>query len=110
MSDQVTHYAAVNPPGYWTSTTSGYPMVRLVVRIADNKRRTVWAGKLKPTKGGLLQWIVLTNSGIESREGAKGIDEVREIIVGSPKDVVSERPARLNLHYDEMELCDALVR
>lgn len=90
---------------YWTETRSGYPMVRLTVMLPEGKKRTVWAGKLRPTKRGLLQWIVLTRDGEEEREGRKGeADAVREIIVGSPENVISERPARLNLHYGEMEL------
>jgi hypothetical protein len=78
-------------------------MVRLTFRMPGGRRRTVWAGKLKPTKSGLLQWIVLTREGQEEREDAKGTC-IREILVGSPKEMMSERPARLDLSYGEMEL------
>ena len=91
--------------GFWTKTIGGHPMVRLTVRLSATKRRTVWAGKLGLSKkGSLLQWIVLTKDGQEERAGKKSNEVIREIIVASQADVVSERPARLNLRYEEMEV------
>lgn len=77
-------------------------MVRLTYRTAENRRRSVWAARLG-TKGDRPKWLVLTDDGTPTREGADGAD-LREIIVGDEKDIVSEKPARLNLHYGAMEL------
>lgn len=90
--------------GPWATTRKGLPMVRVTLQM-DGQRRTIWAAKRPETKSGRVMYVVLTKEGDDHRS-TKKVDELREVVLADPKDIVEEKPARLNLKYGEMELVD----
>ncbi len=71
------------------------------------RARTVWAVKMGGSAGRMKYFVCDVEGDTEKHAGydADGAEIVRkELIVASPKDVVFEKPAHMNLKYGELEL------
>ena len=91
-----------------TTDTKGRPYVRLTFRPAGATRRTtVWAVVVRRSEK-RTTYLACNKEGETSADGGVGpngelIEKNHLIVVGDETDNV-ERPARLNLHYGELEL------
>jgi hypothetical protein len=105
--DANTANAANEHPCHDTDT-KGRRYVRLTFRPAGALRRTtVWAVVVKssPTRS---TYLVCDKEGETVKDGGLGpkgewIEKIHFVIVGGETDR-TERPARLNLHYGELEV------
>jgi hypothetical protein len=69
--------------------------VRATVKLAEGKRRSFWGLLVKRTDR-LVFYRVYSADG----------ERQEEMIVGTPRDIVNERPARISLKYGVLELGD----
>jgi len=78
----------------YQTSIHGLPYVRVTFKGVTGRKRTCWAIKTKPGR-----YTVLDDHG----EKWKGSGSTLEIVIADPTDIIREVPARLNLHYEEME-------
>lgn len=67
---------------------------RLTLTLAPNKRRTFWCYKSGTVARQFQAYIVVD----------KGGDRLNEIVICAPEDIISIKPAKMNLKYAELEL------
>jgi hypothetical protein len=93
--------------GPYFTTSDGYPLCRITVRV-DGRRRRYWARRLGVrTQGAVLRYQEVGRDGDPVFDGGRrdGADVTQiRIILAAPEDVIEELPARMNAHYGELEL------